>query len=327
MLVPLLLLACGRQGNRFRLEAQFKNLNQGEFYIYNLESGSKDTIAVNDGRFIFERTLTDSVTFNILFPNYSEMPVFAAPGAEVKIDGDASHLRETIINGTKENNEMTALRLKMNEMMPEQVQEAAEKYIRDHPSSPVSIYLLHRYFLQATTPCLAKAHELCKILHRAQPQNQHLARLTLQLENVDNYNFEGKIPAFNAVDTKGDSINEKKLNGTVNVILAWASWSIESQAVLSELSEQQRHGEGQVKVMAICLDASPSESKSLIERDSIVCPIVCDSLMWQSPLLATLGINDIPANILADKKGNIVARNLNKLTLKDSISAMLLRKE
>jgi hypothetical protein len=79
--------------------------------------------------------------------------------------------------------------------------------------------------------------------------------------------------------------------------------------------------------MAICLDASPSESKSLIERDSIVCPIVCDSLMWQSPLLATLGINDIPANILADKKGNIVARNLNKLTLKDSISAMLLRKE
>ena len=327
MLVPLLLLACGRQGNRFRLEAQFKNLNQGEFYVYSLESGHKDTIAVNDGRFVFERTLTDSVTLCILFPNYSEMPVFAAPGAKVKMEGDASHLRETTINGTKENDAMTVLRLKMNELLPDQVQQTAEQYIREHPESPVSIYLLHRYFLQAAAPSLAKADELCGLLHEAQPQNQHLARLNLQLGDVANINFEGQLPVFGAVDTKGDSVSNKKLNGTANVILAWASWNNDSQAVLSEMSEQQRQGEGKVKVMAICLDASPAESKKFIERDSIVCRVVCDSLMWQSPLLSALGINDVPANILADKEGNIVARNLSRLALKDSISAMLARSD
>ena len=120
ILAVILLVAssCSKQNDRFRLEAQFKNLNQGEFYIYNVYTGEKDTVAVNDGRFIYDRPLTDTLTLAILFPNYSEIPVFATPGGEVKMEGDATHLRETELTGTPDNDLMTAFRLKTNEMTP-----------------------------------------------------------------------------------------------------------------------------------------------------------------------------------------------------------------
>ena len=143
-LFTIFLTSCGRHSDRFHFEAQFKNLNQGEFYLYNPETGTKDTIPVNDGRFVYERQQKDTATLVILFPNYSEMPVFATPGASVKMTGDVSHLRETEIKGTKENDLMTAFRIKTNEMMPPEVQQEARQFITEHPASIVSNYPTRR---------------------------------------------------------------------------------------------------------------------------------------------------------------------------------------
>ena len=112
LFTSFLFWACGGSTDRFHLEGQFKNLNQGEFYIYSLEQGFKDTIAVNDGRFSYVRMMKDTTTLLMLFPNYSELPVFASPGAEVRMEGDVTHLRETKITGTRDNEDMTAFRIK-----------------------------------------------------------------------------------------------------------------------------------------------------------------------------------------------------------------------
>ena len=61
----------------------------------------------------------------------------------------------------------------------------------------------------------------------------------------------------------------------------------------------------------------------MLERDSINWPNVCDSLMFQSPLLGQLGIATIPANILSDKDGIIIGRNLSSNDLQDKIKKML----
>ena len=67
-LFTIFLTSCGRHNDRFHFEAQFKNLNQGEFYLYNPETGTKDTIAVNDGRFVYKRQLTDTLTLSSPLP-------------------------------------------------------------------------------------------------------------------------------------------------------------------------------------------------------------------------------------------------------------------
>jgi len=327
LFVIFILTACGRSSGRFRLEGQFKNLNQGEFYLYNFEQGTKDTIAVNDGRFVYDRPMKDTITLLLLFPNYSEIPIFAQPGSKVSIEGDVSHLRDTEVSGTHDNEEMTAFRLKTNEMMPPEVQKEAQRYIEEHPASPISNYLFRHHILLSTTPDYPLASELIAKLHGAQPNNAQLARLVILLEALKNNTTEGKLPAFKAVDTKGDTITNKQLKGDVNAIVAWASWSFDSQNTLRELRTLSKDHPKKLSVISISLDASPSEGKKFLERDSIQWPNICDSMLWQSPLLTQLGIATIPANILVDKNGNIISRNLSFLDLKDKIKELLDEKD
>ena len=315
--------ACSRQGDRFHLEAQFKNLNQGEFYIYNYYTGEKDTVSVNDGRFVYDRHLTDTVTLAILFPNYSEIPVFAIPGGDVQMKGDASHLRDTELTGTPDNDLMTAFRLKTSEMTPPEAEAEAEQFINDHPESPASLYLLHRYFLQSLEPDYAKGYTLCEKLRAHQPNNANVARLLTQLEALKAYVASGKLPSFQAISTDGDTVTEATMNGDVNVIMAWASWSYDSQSPMRTLSTLMKKHRQRLRVLSISVDAAPSEGKGVLERDSVQWPNVCDSLMWQSPVLSQLGIATVPANIITDKQGTIVARNLSSTDLQKKVKEML----
>ncbi len=326
LILFLILLAassCSKQADRFKLEAQFKNLNQGEFYIYDVSTGEKDTIAVNDGRFTYERQLTDTLTLAIIFPNYSEIPVFATPGGEVKMEGDASHLRDTEIKGTPDNDLMTAFRLKTNEMTPPEAEAEAEKFIGLHPNSPVSLYLLQKFFLQSFTPNYAKAYTLCEKLREKQPQNQHVARLLTQLEALKTYTTDGTLPEFQAISTEGDTVTNATMRAEVNVIMVWSTWSYESQQPMRTLSKLKKKYPERLKVLSICIDASPSEGKGVLERDSVTWPNVSDSLMFQSPALAQLGIATLPANIITNKQGKIIARNLSSSDLQDRVKLLL----
>lgn len=322
LFTSLLFFACSRHDGRFRLEGQFKNLNQGEFFLYSLDRGTKDTIAVNDGRFVYERLLRDTLTLVMLFPNYSELPVFALPNTSVKMEGDVTHLRETTITGSDENNLMTTFRTKTADMVPPDVKKEAQAFIDEHPASIVSVYLLRRYFLQDASPDYPLIMKMATALHEAQPQNQPLTRLHLMLGQLVNNRNEGPLPTFQAISTKGDTITNSSLKKDANVIVAWATWSYESQGTLRQLKNLRKE-HSNLAVMSICLDASPAEGLKLLERDSITWPNICDSMLWQSPLLGQLGICTLPANILTDQKGNIVARDINDRQLKEEIEKLL----
>ena len=322
LFTSLLFFACSRHDGRFRLEGQFKNLNQGEFFLYSLDRGTKDTIAVNDGRFVYERLLRDTLTLVMLFPNYSELPVFALPNTSVKMEGDVTHLRKTTITGSDENNLMTTFRTKTADMVPPDVKKEAQAFIDEHPASIVSVYLLRRYFLQDASPDYPLIMKMATALHEAQPQNQPLTRLHLMLGQLVNNRSEGPLPAFQAISTKGDTITNSSLKKDANVIVAWATWSYESQGALRQLKNLRKE-HSNLAVMSICLDASPAEGLKLLERDSINWPNICDSMLWQSPLLGQLGICTLPANILTDQKGNIVARDINDRQLKEEIEKLL----
>lgn len=74
-----MMVACGTESGKFRLEGRLRNINQGEFWVYSLDGGlvGIDTIPVRNGRFAYEMDLYDQSTLMLVFPNYSEQPVFA----------------------------------------------------------------------------------------------------------------------------------------------------------------------------------------------------------------------------------------------------------
>ena len=153
-LFSFLFLSCGPDGDHFELTGKFKGFNQGELYIYATDGPSQklDTIAIVNGSFEYSATIDGPRTYVIVFPNFSELPVIGEPGEDVEIEGDASHLKEVEVKGSDENEVMTAFRLQTSQMTPPEVAKTAEAFIKDHPQSLSSIYILNRTFIQGQTP-------------------------------------------------------------------------------------------------------------------------------------------------------------------------------
>ena len=133
-LVSLLLSSCGDGQKNFKIEGSFKGFNQGELYVYGMGGTHQlDTIGVSRGEFTYQTAIDEPTTLIVVFPNFSEIPIFAEPGVTLKIKGDASHLKETEVKGSDTNKEMTAFRMKTNHMMPPEVLSEAVRFINEKP--------------------------------------------------------------------------------------------------------------------------------------------------------------------------------------------------
>lgn len=318
-------LSCSSSGDSFRIEGRFRNMNQAEFYIYDQRTGGKDTIHVRDGRFEYTRSMQDSAVLMLMFPNYSELPLFAHAGVTLTMKGDASHLRETEVSGDKVNKEMTEFRLATAEQTPPEQLRIAQNYIQDHPASPIALYLLQHYILRADHPDYPLAYRLCDAMVKVQPDNLEAHLLQQQLLQLKNAATKGRLPKFSAVDTEGRRVDLSSLNGDAGVVLVWASWNNESQNMLRMLRQVQRSNKGKrLAVVSISLDATKEETaRYLFERDTITWPNIRDGLMWKSPVLTQLGIGVVGGNVVVDKNKNIVARNLNHNALKEKLNELL----
>ena len=324
-LLGFLLLSCGNSGGTFRLEGRLRNMNQGEFWVYSPDGGMNgiDTITVRSGRFSYELQLDDDATLVIIFPNYSEQPVFASPGKSVNIKGDATHLKEVIIQGTDENEDMTSLRMELNDLMPPDIPDAVSEFITAHPASRASIYLLNRYFILSPEPNFRKALSLVKRMQKEAPDNEPLKALAQKLPKWQGGQKGSRLPKFTATDIKGAKVSEAALKHELNVLFTWASWNYQStnaQYLLRKL--KKKYGE-RLGVVSICLDAKTDNCRQIAKRDSIPWQTVCDGKMWETPLLTTLGLNNIPGNLLVDNKGVVIARDLTNKQLEERINNIL----
>ena len=320
-----LLLSCGPGRNSFRIEGRLRHMNQAEFYVYSPDGGIKgiDTIKVHEGRFAYETMLRDEATFVVIFPNFSELAVFGEPGEKVEIKGDASHMKEMTVEGSEDNEELTKFRMELNRLTPPEIPKAVEAFIKEHRSSLASIYLLKRYFITDLNPDFRTAAILTQMMMEANPDNGQLIQLSKQLKSLQGAVLK-QLPKFTATDVKGRQVSEKDLKAKVNVVTVWASWNYQSTDIQRRLQEKKKKYGGKLAIVSICLDGSPADCKrSVVDRDSLKWSTVCDGRMWASPLLSKFGVSDLPANVIADNKGRVLARNLSPSKFNEKIEELL----
>ena len=323
-LAVLLLVSCGDSQKNFKIEGSFKGFNQGELYVYSLNGSQKlDTIGVSRGEFVYQASISEPTTFVVVFPNYSELPVFAEPGATVKMKGDASHLKETEIKGTDTNKAMTNFRLKTSSMTPPEVLAEATNFINEQPSSPISSYLLSKYFIQTVEPDYAKIQQLANTILKASPENRQMAMLTKQLDGLKALKVGNRLPSFSAVGLNGESVSSSDLNAKANVILLWASWNYESVNIQNLLSRLRKQHPGDIKVLSISIDGNVKDCQKIVERDSIRWSTVCDGRMWDMPVLQKIGLSYLPDNIVIDGQGKIVGKSLTYSELNKKIEELI----
>ena len=319
LLLVLILISCGTRSGHFKMEGRFLHMNQGELYVYSPDGGidGLDTIKFEAGRFAYEIPCSKPATLVIIFPNYSVQPIFAESGGSVEVKADASHLKEMEVKGTDDNELMTKFRKQIANSSPPDELKYAIQFIKDHPESTVSVYLLNRYLIQTETPDYKQAANLLKILLKEQPGNVTLGRLQRQISGLGTLKVGDKLPNFTAKDVNGKLINNATLANQTIIISTWAAWSYESLDFQRALNDAVKAGK--IAALGISVDANPKDVRQALKNDDITFPNVCDGKMLSTPLLKTFGLTTVPDNIVV-RNGKIIERGITANTVRQRYS-------
>ncbi|MBF1393522.1 MAG: DUF4369 domain-containing protein [Prevotella histicola] len=319
LLLVLMLISCGTRSGHFKMEGRFLHMNQGELYVYSPDGGidGLDTIKIEAGRFAYEIPCSKPATLVIIFPNYSVQPIFAESGGSVEVKADASHLKEMEVKGTDDNELMTKFRKQIANSSPPDELKYAIQFIKDHPESTVSVYLLNRYLIQTETPDYKQAANLLKILLKEQPGNVTLGRLQRQISGLGTLKVGDKLPNFTAKDVNGKLINNATLANQTIIISTWAAWSYESLDFQRALNDAVKAGK--IAALGISVDANPKDVRQALKNDDITFPNVCDGKMLSTPLLKTFGLTTVPDNIVV-RNGKIIERGITANTVRQRYS-------
>ena len=353
LVATLVCTSCGIDSRHFRIDGRLLHLNQGEFYVYSPDGtiNGLDTIKVQAGRFSYEVACDRPMTLMIVFPNFTEQPVFAQPGKSVDLKGDASHLKEMTVKGTEDNELMNKFREMIHNAAPPEMKKCAQLFVEDHPESRVGAYLVDRYFIHDANPDTKTAVRLVDLMIEKQPDNGYLKRQKRQLTASFVATKGADIPNVLGTTVDGKTIGRVQLTkAPVTVVCALATWKYESMSQFRRLAAYAASQQGRVAVVGVSIDASPSLVRSQLasqlgisdsasglafgpssgsssgsasaaaqgsssSRSSSTCYVVCDGKMVESPFFTRLGLTGVPDNIVI-KNGRIAAAHLtdNQLT-------------
>lgn len=265
LVAALVCTSCGTDSRHFRIDGRLLHLNQGEFYVYSPDGtiNGLDTIKVQAGRFSYEVACDRPMTLMIVFPNFTEQPVFAQPGKSVDLKGDASHLKEMTVKGTKDNELMNKFREMIRNAAPPEMKKCAQLFVQDHPESCVGAYLVDRYFIHDANPDTKTAVRLVDLMIEKQPENGYLKRQKRQLTASFVATKGADIPNVLGTTVDGKTIGRVQLTkAPVTVVCALATWKYESMSQFRRLAAYAASQQGRVAVVGVSIDASSSLVRS-----------------------------------------------------------------
>ena len=131
-------------------------------------------------------------------------------------------------------------------------------------------------------------------------------------------------PEISLPDAKDKIIQLSSLKGKVVLIDFWASWCgpcrASNPAVVKLYNKYQSKG---FEVYGVSIDEKKSAWIKAIKHDNINYIQVNDKGGWYAKVTEVYGVNEIPATFLLDKKGEIVAVNLEGKELEDKVKELL----
>lgn len=310
--ILFLLASCGPGGNSFRIRGSFRDMQAGELYIYNLNGdlARLDTINIQEGKFRY-RGETDEVTpYILLFPNGVEQVIFAGPGEDLEYEATANDLKNYVVNGSDENLLMNKFREETYTMNPSLMTNTARTYIKDHPASPVAIYLFDHYFVQNEEVSSAELSELLKVLRTKHPHHHQLLDIESKLKAEATRQIGKTLPDVTLINKDKKSIKLWSSSKDYTLIAFWATWMPNGTDFLWKLKNGlgDERDNGRLRLVAISLDVERYRWEDAIRPDSTATYLLhcCDGLGFESKAIKTFGINTVPYYILTDKTHKVL---------------------
>jgi thiol-disulfide isomerase/thioredoxin len=132
-------------------------------------------------------------------------------------------------------------------------------------------------------------------------------------------------PEITMKTTDDKTLSLSSLKGKVVLVDFWASWCgpcrAENPNVVKAYNKYKSKG---FDIFSVSLDKDKDKWIAAIAKDGLSWKShVSDFMHWQSPVVQLYNFNGIPYNVLLDKKGNIIAKNLRGEDLEKKLEEVL----
>lgn len=197
----------------------------------------------------------------------------------------------------------------------------AQQWAIQHSSSPVSSFALYSYGMPNN---LQQMEELLNKLSPA-ARNNAPGRYFQEKVAASKATAIGKIaPGFIQNDTADKPVALTDFRGKYVLIDFWASWCgpcrEENPALIAAW---QKYKDKNFTVLSISLDNKKDLWLQAIQKDQLTWTHVSDLKSWDNAIARQYGIGSVPANLLLDPEGRIIAKNLRGEGLEKQLAATL----
>ncbi|WP_293299337.1 TlpA disulfide reductase family protein [Pedobacter sp. UBA4863] len=201
---------------------------------------------------------------------------------------------------------------------PTQINKAEVTFIKKHLQNPFSGQLLFELYNKIEDKIL---DSLTKIL----PSKQFESSTGMFIKFLTDSVIVGKSLAyFQLPDTLGTMINSKTLLGKYVLFDFWASWCVPCRAENPYIKQIYKKYKNKLQIVQISFDKDKDKWLEAIGKDGLQPFIhISDLKNWDSLLSKKFNIMSIPANLIVDPNGKIIARNLRGKKMLEEVRKLI----
>lgn len=302
----LTLMGCQEAPKGYVINGVVDGMAEGKIYLKAFRNKmffDVDSAEVRGGKFTFEGAVDQPLLFGLATEEMRSPAQLFVENARMSVrlneDGEIAEAQGSPVNDVFQSN-------------AEKVFEEGydiDSLVTKYPDSPAAAFYLYRYFtyqlpldgLKATRAKLSPTLADC-------PYVKDLDGIIGKLERVQ----IGQVaPEFSLPDTAGVTVALSSFRGKYVLLDFWASWCPPCRRENPNVVKAfQAYKDKNFTILGISLDQDKARWLKAIQDDHLTWTHVSDLKYWDSEIPALYGVRGIPANVLLDPEGVIIARNV-----------------
>jgi peroxiredoxin len=341
-----LMVSCTMQP-KYKIEGNIAGLNSGSAVLQKVVDSklvTVDSVAVEEGAFAFKGTVEQAEYFVITFADTLEGIQLFLDNTDITIEANIESIIDAVVTGSELttsfnsfNEEFIIFGTQMKALYQEYIQinmsggdaerlkaieeeytaienqqkEYINTFLANNSKSLISPFIALNYG-NAKYKNLEELEELVAMFGEEVADSKYLVEINERITSLKNVAVGMKYTDFTMNDVDGNPVSLSSVaEGKYVLIDFWAGWCNPCRQENPFLVESYaKYKDSGFEIFGVSLDKTKESWTQAIEADGITWPQVSELSFWDCSARDIYVFNSIPHNMLIDKDGIIIAKDL-----------------